>query len=830
MHLDGKISMYAVFYISLFCRYNMNVKGLRKNILQDYFIWGFAFSVLLTLIGYGCDGYAQALVVFMVCVISGFISNLIVFSQFIRRYYVIIILSLISIASFIVRGDSMASLGMPVSALFMVFAGYSVATEGRKSILASFGKFCALIAVFLFVAILWHVTGQNAAVEYFKGAAEAFGMFSTKLVGVYLHPIPAACAYLVFTLLCFLYIDNRFLRFLCTLIGVSAVWISASRSALIVLAGILGLFYLVRIVRHETKQEISPKTSSGDKIIASIALILLAIAGYINRSTIIMLIKRVFSDFLGSKGAGINTSYRLSAWEYIFSKFTEGSFVQILFGRGYESATNAIEQVPSLVAMNEVTPLGTKNIYISMLYDYGIIGCVLLLIVAIHCLYYYICGSEKMQRRTGLIVLSILAMGFVFDLQYWDSTAFILWAFIGAYLGLRDLNHTDKKAEELKTKKSLNIAVFGQKNALTNEGGVEVVSRELARGMADEGHKVTCYNRKGHHISGAEFDVPMVDEWEGVRMKYVPIIEVKGLAATTSAFFSSILSALGDYDVVHVHAEGPSLFCWIPKLTGKRVICHVHGLDHQRVKWGKAAKQVLLLGERNAVEYSDDMIVLSRAVQRYFADKYERETVYIANAVEPCEKRPAKCITEKWGLKEDDYILFLGRLVPEKGIEYLIRAYKEMKTDMRLVIAGGSSDTDTFVDDMKWLAGEDERIIFTGFVDGELREELYSNAYIYVLPSDVEGMPLSLLEALSYGNCCLVSDIDECAEVVEDHGVIFKHSDIEELKAKMEELIADPQTVKEYKAGAADFVCNKYRLKDMVDRVEELYRDTLSDR
>ncbi|MBO4845848.1 MAG: glycosyltransferase [Lachnospiraceae bacterium] len=808
----------------------MNVKGLRKNILQDYFIWGFAFSVLLTLIGYGCDGYAQALVVFMVCVISGFISNLIVFSQFIRRYYVIIILSLISIASFIVRGDSMASLGMPVSALFMVFAGYSVATEGRKSILASFGKFCALIAVFLFVAILWHVTGQNAAVEYFKGAAEAFGMFSTKLVGVYLHPIPAACAYLVFTLLCFLYIDNRFLRFLCTLIGVSAVWISASRSALIVLAGILGLFYLVRIVRHETKQEISPKTSSGDKIIASIALILLAIAGYINRSTIIMLIKRVFSDFLGSKGAGINTSYRLSAWEYIFSKFTEGSFVQILFGRGYESATNAIEQVPSLVAMNEVTPLGTKNIYISMLYDYGIIGCVLLLIVAIHCLYYYICGSEKMQRRTGLIVLSILAMGFVFDLQYWDSTAFILWAFIGAYLGLRDLNHTDKKAEELKTKKSLNIAVFGQKNALTNEGGVEVVSRELARGMADEGHKVTCYNRKGHHISGAEFDVPMVDEWEGVRMKYVPIIEVKGLAATTSAFFSSILSALGDYDVVHVHAEGPSLFCWIPKLTGKRVICHVHGLDHQRVKWGKAAKQVLLLGERNAVEYSDDMIVLSRAVQRYFADKYERETVYIANAVEPCEKRPAKCITEKWGLKEDDYILFLGRLVPEKGIEYLIRAYKEMKTDMRLVIAGGSSDTDTFVDDMKWLAGEDERIIFTGFVDGELREELYSNAYIYVLPSDVEGMPLSLLEALSYGNCCLVSDIDECAEVVEDHGVIFKHSDIEELKAKMEELIADPQTVKEYKAGAADFVCNKYRLKDMVDRVEELYRDTLSDR
>ncbi|MBR3636018.1 MAG: glycosyltransferase [Lachnospiraceae bacterium] len=808
----------------------MNVKGLRKNILQDYLIWGFAFSVLLTLIGYGCDGYAQALVVFMVCVISGFISNLIVLSQFIRRYYVLIILNVIMIASFLIRGESLSALGMPISALFMIFAGYSVATEGRKSILASFGKFCVLIAVFLFIAILWHMTGDNAAVKYFSEATQAFSMFSSKLVGVYLHPVPAACAYLVFTLLCFLYIDNRFLRFLCTLIGVVTVWISASRAALIVLVGILVLFYLVRYVRHETKQEISPKTSKGDKIIASIALILLIIAGYINRYTIAMIIKRVFSDFLGSKGAGVNTSYRISAWGYIFSKFSEGSFVQMLFGRGYESATKAIEQVPSLVAMNEVTPLGTKNIYISMLYDYGVIGCILLIIIAIHCLYYYICGNEKMQRRTGLIVLSILAMGFVFDLQYWDSTAFILWAFIGAYLGLRDLNFTDKKAEDLKNKKSLNIAVFGQKNALTNEGGVEVVSRELARGMAIEGHKVTCYNRKGHHVSGKQFDVPMVDEWEGVRMKYVPIIEVKGLAAPTSAFFASILSAVGDYDVVHVHAEGPSLFCWIPKLAGKRVICHVHGLDHQRVKWGKAAKQVLLLGERNAVEYSDEMIVLSRAVQRYFIDKYERETVYIANAVEHCEKRLADNITEKWGLKEDDYILFLGRLVPEKGIEYLIRAYKEMNTDKKLVIAGGSSDTDTFVDDMKWLAGEDDRILFTGFVDGQLREELYSNAYIYVLPSDVEGMPLSLLEALSYGNCCLVSDIDECAEVVEYHGVIFKHSDIEYLKTKMEKLIAEPKTVKAYKDGAADFVCNKYRLKDMVDRVEKLYRDILPER
>ena len=802
----------------------MNVKGLRKNILQDYLIWGFAFSVLLTLIGYGCDGYAQVIFAFIFCVISGFIGNLIVFSQFVRRYYVYLLITLIWVVYFAVRGGSAFSLGMPVSVLFMIFAGYSAAMEGRKSILASFGKLCVLIGVFLFIAVLWHITGQNAAVTYFPEATQAFSIFSTKLVGVYLHPVPAACAYLCFTLLCFLFIENRFLRFICTLIGVSAIWISATRSGLIVLAVIMVLFYAIRVLRHESGNDISPKTSTGDKIIASLAVILLLIVAYIGRDTLVLVIKRVFSDFLGSQGAGVNTSYRLSAWSYILEQFKNGSIADIIFGRGYDMAAASIEQVPELMAMNSVTPFGVKNLFISTLYDYGICGFMLLAVITVNALLSYITGKERMQRRVGLVILALLGIGLIFDMQYWDSTAFMLFAFIGVYLGMRDINYLEKRDENLRDKKPLNIAVFGQKNALTNEGGVEVVSRELAKGMVELGDNVTCYNRKGHHVSGSAFDVPRVDEYKGIKMKYVPIIEVKGLAATTSALFASILSAFGPYDIVHVHAEGPALFCWIPKLAGKKVICHVHGLDYQRVKWGKMAKQVLLLGERNAVSYSDEMIVLSRGVQRYFEEKYERKTVYIPNAVNRPDKLKADLITDKWNLKENDYILFLGRLVPEKGIEYLIRAYKELDTDKKLVIAGGSSDTDSFVDDMKWLAQDDERILFTGFVDGKLREELYSNAYVYVLPSDVEGMPLSLLEALSYGNCCLVSDIDECAEVVEDHGVIFKRSDIESLRESLNRLLESPEEVSAYKRDAADFVCNKYKWADIVTRVENLYR------
>ena len=222
--------------------------------------------------------------------------------------------------------------------------------------------------------------------------------------------------------------------------------------------------------------------------------------------------------------------------------------------------------------------------------------------------------------------------------------------------------------------------------------------------------------------------------------------------------------------MVHIHAEGPAFFCWIPKLFGKRVISTIHGLDWAREKWkfGVGSK-FIRQGEKNAVKYADEIIVLSKGVQKYFMETYGRETHFIPNGVNRPEVREAKLITDHFGLEKDSYILFLGRLVPEKGIRYLVEAFKNVKTDKKLVIAGGSSDTDSFMEELKELAKGDDRILFTGFVQGAMLDELYSNAYIYTLPSDLEGMPLSLLEAMSYGNCCLVSDIPECAEVVEDN-------------------------------------------------------------
>lgn len=371
----------------------------------------------------------------------------------------------------------------------------------------------------------------------------------------------------------------------------------------------------------------------------------------------------------------------------------------------------------------------------------------------------------------------------------------------------------------------LNIAMLGHKRIPSREGGIEIVVEELSTRMVRLGHKVTCFNRSGHHVSGKEFDRENLKEYKDVQLKSVLTINRKGFAAMTSSVFAAFRASFGKYDVVHFHAEGPCAMLWLPKLFGKRCVATIHGIDWQREKWKNGfGSKYIKFGEKVAVKYADEIIVLSKGVQDYFQETYGRKTVFIPNGVNRPEIYEPRLIKEKYGLEKDSYILYLGRLVPEKGEHYLIEAFKGIDTHKRLVIAGGASDTDDYMESLKKLAAGDKRIIFTGFVQGRLLEELYSNAYVYVLPSDLEGMPLSLLEAMSYGNCCLVSDIAECAEVVEDKAVTFKKSDAADLKEKLQKLCDDEELVREYKDEAADFVCGKYSWDDVVGKTLDLYR------
>lgn len=382
--------------------------------------------------------------------------------------------------------------------------------------------------------------------------------------------------------------------------------------------------------------------------------------------------------------------------------------------------------------------------------------------------------------------------------------------------------------KKMVSRDKLKIAMIGHKRIPSREGGVEVAVEELSERMVDKGHSVTVYSRKGHHVSGKEFDELInnteLKKYKGINIITVPTIKCRGLAAVSSSFFATMKALFGNYDCIHYHAEGSCVMLFIPHIFKIRTVATIHGLDWQRNKWGGFAAWYLKLGERIAVQYVDEIIVLSKNVQRYFKETYNRDTVYIPNGISRPEIYNNDVIKQKWNLEKNGYLLFLGRIVPEKGLQYLIEAFMQVTTDKKLIIAGGASDTDKFMYNMKNITKEDERILFTGFVKEQVLEELYSNAYVYILPSDIEGMPISLLEAMSYGNCCLVSDIPECTEVTQDKAVSFKKSSVEDLKVKLQELLNKPEMVKKYKNNASEFVCSKYNWDDIVERTLLLYR------
>ena len=246
-------------------------------------------------------------------------------------------------------------------------------------------------------------------------------------------------------------------------------------------------------------------------------------------------------------------------------------------------------------------------------------------------------------------------------------------------------------------------------------------------------------------------------------------------------------------------------------------------MDSQRSKWGGFASRYLQFGERMAAKYADELIVLSEGNRKYFKDMYGRNATLIPNGVEKPELKEAKLILERYGLKKKSYILFLARIVPEKGLHYLIEAFKDIATDKKLCIVGGTSHSGEYVEQVVKMAEDDPRIMFLGFQQGAALEELFSNAYLYVLPSDVEGMPISLLEAMSYGNCCVVSNIVENADVVEDKGVTFEKSNVKSLEKELKNLLEDERIVNMLRAESREFITMKYNWDEVVEKTIQLY-------
>lgn len=373
------------------------------------------------------------------------------------------------------------------------------------------------------------------------------------------------------------------------------------------------------------------------------------------------------------------------------------------------------------------------------------------------------------------------------------------------------------------------IAMIGHKRIPSREGGVEVVVNELATRLVERGFEVDAYNRYERSLSHKKKYKPDKN-YKGIRIINIRTFRSNRLNAIVYAALATARALFGGYGAIHYHAEGPCIMLRVPRFFGIRVVATIHGLDWQRAKWGGFASWMLKFGEKTAAKKAHEIIVLSQNVKEYFKSTYKRDVNFIPNGIVKPEIIPAEIISALYGLHKGDYILFLARLVPEKGLHYLIEAYNQMTSQdkvngKKLVIAGGHDPANEYANKISAEVIGNKNIIMTGFAQDKVLEELFSNAYLFVLPSDVEGMSVSLLEAMSYGNCCLVSDIAENTEVIGDAAVSFRKGNVDDLKEKLEFLIANPNTVDEYRRFSSGYICNKYDWEDVTSQTIKLYEN-----
>jgi glycosyltransferase involved in cell wall biosynthesis len=371
----------------------------------------------------------------------------------------------------------------------------------------------------------------------------------------------------------------------------------------------------------------------------------------------------------------------------------------------------------------------------------------------------------------------------------------------------------------------LRIAMIGQRGVPATFGGVERHVEEVGSRLAARGHEVVVYARTNY------VEVPH-ETWRGMTVRTIRTVDSKHLDAIVHSAGSTVTAMRAGLDVVHYHAVGPGLPSALPRYLGRaRVVQTIHGRDSERAKWGRAAQTVLRTAEWMSAHVPDETVVVSRDLQEHYLRTYGRRTTWIPNGVDEPTLRPPTAIAERWGLTTGSYLLFVGRLVPEKAPDLLIRAFRRLPGDVRLVIAGGSSFTDDYVADLEREAAGDPRVVLAGYVFGDDLDELYSNAAAFVLPSYLEGLPLTLLEAASYGTPVVASDIPPNLEVVGADAPghrLFPAGDEAALTEALRRAMAETKVERDGAATLRESVLAAYRWDAVTDQTEAVYRRVCS--
>jgi glycosyltransferase involved in cell wall biosynthesis len=374
----------------------------------------------------------------------------------------------------------------------------------------------------------------------------------------------------------------------------------------------------------------------------------------------------------------------------------------------------------------------------------------------------------------------------------------------------------------------MHIAMIGQKGIPAQYGGVERHVHDLSVRLVQEGFRVVVYARKWYSTKGDNLV-------EGVEVKFLPSIKTKHLDTISHTFLATVHAIRSRADIIHYHGVGPSLWSWIPRIffPNIKVVTTFHSIDRKHEKWNFLARTVLRVGEWSACKFAHRTIAVSRTIRQYARDAYDANTEYIPNATGKKEKTKKYNLLLGFGLLPKKYVLMVSRLIPHKGAHYLVAAYNrlqqtspELTKHNKLVIVGDGHYTYDYVESLRVLAYGNPDIIFTGFRAGETLQQLFSHAKLMVHPSDKEGMPITVLEGMSYSLPILLSDIPEHMEFVDDPDYLFSHGQIHSLKDRLKDLVQKPASELS-KQGKKNLkkITSSYSWDTVIEQMVSLYQD-----
>jgi len=377
----------------------------------------------------------------------------------------------------------------------------------------------------------------------------------------------------------------------------------------------------------------------------------------------------------------------------------------------------------------------------------------------------------------------------------------------------------------------MHIAFIGQKGIPSKYGGIETHAEELATRLVRLGHHVTGYTRPWYTPAG-------MDKYNGINLKSLPSIHTKHFDAISHTLIATIHACLIlRPDVIHFHGVGPSLLSWIPKILRPQavVVNTFHCIDREHAKWGRLAQWALHIGEKACASFAHEVIAVSRTLVNYIGVSYGKRVNYIPNGISPRRVATDDVVLAPFGLESYRYIAMISRLVPHKGQHTLIDAWKlacekqpQLLRDIKLAIVGGSAFTDDYVKQLHEQARGDDSIVFTDYQRGDVLKSLFAGAKFVVHPSTSEGLPIAVLEAMSFGKTVIASDIPENMEVVSEYGISFTTGDANELADKIIDLAQDEMKAASIGHAAREFVETEYNWDDIAKETHEIYEKRLA--